>query len=487
MLSVDVFNAVIHHFSILMFQHQIPIMLIRYSLYSALATICSACQLHPSNQSSTKATIHSSVGNHSSVDNHSSTDNHSNTATYTKTDTIEFLAFGDGGYHMDYPKKKYIDHPKNPKEWVEAARKKWLKDHRPADEFQHAPLYVYPNTQITAELSGAGAVGQAMANYCHEQRCDFGIQLGDNIYPDGADADDGKDDQQRMDDLIAKPLAPLLQQNPTFKVYSSLGNHDWKSSRLGVKKELAWMQSHSNFELQNNGYYQFTQGKPGADVEFFVLDTNLLLSGQSLYEAPLNPDGSEIPHDIAQAKNLGEWDIPKDFEKPQHQEDKKQLAWLEKALASSTAKWKIVYGHHVLWSVGGTKYSEGHALRALLMPSLCQYADAYIAGHEHDLEMLTDDCSTYLPTGKKTPPLPLIISGAAAKMRGIHTPFAKQQELRYPQMDLLWAKGFTWGFAQITLHNSKEKMDVNFYSTPTDQSGKVIKESSFSFEHRSRN
>ena len=38
---------------------------------------------------------------------------------------------------------------------------------------------------------------------------------------------------------------------------------------------------------------------------------------------------------------------------------------------------------------------KGHVLRKLLMPALCEYADAYIAGHEHDLELLTDDCSKY--------------------------------------------------------------------------------------------
>ena len=41
-----------------------------------------------------------------------------------------------------------------------------------------------------------------MAEYCKTSKCEFGIQLGDNIYPDGADANDGKDDQQRMKDLF---------------------------------------------------------------------------------------------------------------------------------------------------------------------------------------------------------------------------------------------------------------------------------------------
>eukprot|EP00487_Bulimina_marginata_P008985 TRINITY_DN331_c0_g1_i3.p1 TRINITY_DN331_c0_g1~~TRINITY_DN331_c0_g1_i3.p1 ORF type:complete len:244 (-),score=79.92 TRINITY_DN331_c0_g1_i3:4-735(-) len=148
----------------------------------------------------------------------------------------------------------------------------------------------------------------------------------------------------------------------------------------------------------------------------------------------------------ALANDSAQLEQHKRHEVPHHGEDLKQLNWLKEGLKTSTAKWKIVYGHHVLWSIGGTKYAEAHVLKKLLLPSLCQYADAYIAGHEHDLELLTDDCSVATPQITR-PKLPLIISGAAAKMRGKHTPFAEQQAKRYPQYELLWSKSFTWGFA----------------------------------------
>ena len=118
------------------------------------------------------------------------------------------------------------------------------------------------------------------------------------------------------------------------------------------------------------------------------------------------------------------------------------------------------------------------------MPTLCQYADAYIAGHEHDLELLTDDCSAY-PESNSRAPLPLIISGAASKMRGKHTPFAEQQALKYPQYELLWSKSFTWGFAHLTIDNNTDKLAVDYFTTPRDSSGKLVSETSFSFTHRS--
>lgn len=151
------------------------------------------------------------------------------------------------------------------------------------------------------------------------------------------------------------------------------------------------------------------------------------------------------------------------------------------SLANSAAKWKMVYGHHILWSIGGTKYDEGHVLRRLILPTLCEYADAYIAGHEHDLELLTEDCSQY-PAASSKSPLPLIISGAASKMRGVHTPFAEYQARQFPQYKLIWHKAFTWGFARV---EAGDELTVEFYTTPKDLSGKLVEQSSFTFERRS--
>ena len=394
---------------------------------------------------------------------------------------INFLAFGDGGYNVAYPKAKHLKNPLNKMQFIAKEREDWLEDFRPISEFDHAPIYVFPGTDIATEKGGALPVGQAMATLCQVRVCDFAIQLGDNIYPDGADADDGKDDQTRMNDLILTPLSPLFQVNPDLVVYSALGNHDWKSSRKGVALQTKWMAEQPNFHMDKQGYYSYTQGEAGNDVEFFVLDTNMLLSGQTFYEVPLNPDGSEGDLQQALANGTAELEVHEAHEGPVNGEDKKQLAWLKDELAKSTAKWKIVYGHHILWSIGGTKYSEGHVLRDLLMPTLCEHADAYIAGHEHDLELLTDDCSLYQENAE---PLPLIISGAASKMRGKHTPFAEFQERHYPQFELLWSKSFVWGFAHINIDNQNDRLNVAYYTTPRDGSGALEEQVSFGFARR---
>jgi hypothetical protein len=48
----------------------------------------------------------------------------------------------------------------------------------------------------------------------------------------------------------------------------------------------------------------------------------------------------------------------------------------------------------------------------------------------------------------------------------------------------LWSKSFAWGYAHITLDNDEDKLNVDFFTTPIDESGKVIKEKSFSFNRR---
>jgi hypothetical protein len=415
------------------------------------------------------------------IEKSESNNTHTNTNTHKN---INFLAFGDGGYHVDYPKEKSIKQPQNKAEFIAQEKEDWLADYRPEDEFDHAPIYIYPNTDIATEQGGAKAVGLAMADVCREKSCQFAIQLGDNIYPDGAGANDDKDDQKRMNDLILAPLKPLFDEKPNLIVYSALGNHDWKTSRQGVSLQTQWMANQKNFTLGEQGYYKYTQGDKGNDVEFFVLDTNMLLSGQTFHEVPLNIDGSE--GDLITALNDGsaEEELAEAHELPIKGEDEQQISWLASGLAKSTAKWKVVYGHHILWSIGGTKYSEGHVLRKLLLPTLCQYADAYIAGHEHDLELITDDCSQYL-SEKTRLPLPLIISGAAAKMRGKHTPFAEQQGKRYPQYKLHWSQSFVWGFAHIVLDNQTDELNVNFYTTPRDRTGKAELAAQFSFDKRS--
>src|SRR5262245_65086399 len=63
-----------------------------------------------------------------------------------------------------------------------------------------------------------------------------------------------------------------------------------------------------------------------------------------------------------------------------------QLLWLKDELAKSRANWKLVYGHHPIYSAGAHEDNPGLIRR--LLPVLKGRADVYLAGHDHDLQHL---------------------------------------------------------------------------------------------------
>lgn len=65
----------------------------------------------------------------------------------------------------------------------------------------------------------------------------------------------------------------------------------------------------------------------------------------------------------------------------------KQMAWFEAALAASTAPWKIVVGHHPIYT--GGQHGDTHYLVKHVLPLLEKYGvQAYFNGHDHDLQHL---------------------------------------------------------------------------------------------------
>ncbi len=66
--------------------------------------------------------------------------------------------------------------------------------------------------------------------------------------------------------------------------------------------------------------------------------------------------------------------------------DKRQLEWLQKALAGSGSEWKIVYFHHPIYS-SGARHGSDLGLRAVLEPLFVQYGVSLVlAGHDHFYE-----------------------------------------------------------------------------------------------------
>ncbi len=180
------------------------------------------------------------------------------------------------------------------------------------------------------------AVAEAMRRYYLQYPFDFVILGGDNIYEDG--------EIEKIGDVFEKPYKPLLDNKVKF--YACLGNHDIRSNNGD------WELEYPNFNMAGR-YYTF-EYQP---IQFFALDTNI------------NAD----------------W--------------KAQLNWLEKELSNSKAPWKIVFGHHQIYSSG--MYGLNEEFIEILTPLFKKYqVQVYINGHEHDYERTRPiNGTTYLTCG----------------------------------------------------------------------------------------
>jgi len=383
---------------------------------------------------------------------------------------VELLAFGDGGYHYDYLERDDGEGVTTLEAFVEQERLDWLDDKRPPLEFKPPPAHRRSDSGNYVLASGQDAVARAMRRWCDgPPACEFAVMLGDNIYPNGPTAGaDGRDDAERFRKVLFEPYAPLAAESERFRIYAALGNHDWRTSREAAMAEVRYLEETRPFYMDGIRYRVAPTGDP-RELEIFVIDTHVLLSSVTVLEDELADDGSEL--------HTEEVDPPNDWSKPQNEVERGMAAWLDKSLAASPARWKIVVGHHPIWSSAGSKFQQARALRALILPSLCRYADLYLAGHEHTLELHTDACKD-VPEARDRPPLLEVVSGAAGKQRPLNTAFQRHQVAANPELTSVWTRGLAWGFAHVTL--DADQATIRILTTPDDGRGEPV----LAFEHR---
>jgi tartrate-resistant acid phosphatase type 5 len=391
-------------------------------------------------------------------------------AEQSNSKPVTLLAFGDGGYHYDHLDKKVYEKVVTAEQFMAKERKDWVAERRPIEEFDHPPMYQLPANGSVIAATGQVPVSRAMKAFCAQQGCDIATMLGDNIYPDGAEAN--ADDARRFRDLFTIPYGSLVA-DPDFRIYSVLGNHDWHTSRAGAMAQVRFLETTPPF-FMNGLFYRVVPDAAQGEVEIFAIDTEVLLASTTVYDAVLAEDASEVA--TQELEQLEPWAAP------QTEAERNMVAWLEAGLASSKARWKIVIGHHPLWSTAGSKFQQAKSLRRLILPALCRYADLYLAGHEHTLEVHTDDCSTALP-GTDVAPLPQIVSGSASKMRPTNSAFIRQQLKAHAGLRTLHARGLAWGFSHLTF--ADDRVTVKLVEIPRDGSSTTQVTYEHSFARRS--
>ena len=239
-------------------------------------------------------------------------------------------------------------------------------------------------------------VARALAKRNEQEHFDLGISLGDNFYRCGI----GNNSDPRWTSRWENLYAPL-----SIPFFASLGNHDYGHPLIlcpGRKASPAAEVSRTEYSKSWRmpaRYYTFVAGS----ARFIAIDT----------------EG---------------WSPA-------------QFAWLSNTLKTTAnepdVKWRIVYGHHPMYTSGvHLNQRRIAALRRQLTPLFKETkVDLYIAGHDHDMEHLTSDGVEYL------------ICGAGG---------AKLRRIKHVQLQSIF-HATTFGFLDLTI--SEHTLAARFLDT----------------------
>lgn len=199
-----------------------------------------------------------------------------------------------------------------------------------------------------------GLEQQSVADEMGKFNQEFGgkcvIALGDNFYCCGVAS---VDDPQWMSSF------ENVYRNNSLQIdwYPVLGNHDYKGN---PQAEIDYSKKSRRWVMPARYYTNVKKIDKNSSIRFVFLDTD-----------PFIDDYMKKPENYADIAT-------------QHSDV--QLQWLDSVLSNSKETWKIVVGHHPVYS-SGSEHGNQPELIARLKPVLEKNnVDVYFSGHEHDLQ-----------------------------------------------------------------------------------------------------
>jgi tartrate-resistant acid phosphatase type 5 len=219
-------------------------------------------------------------------------------------------------------------------------------------------------------------VAVQMGKTASEIKAQFIVSTGDNFYPSGVVSE--------WDPLWRYSFEDIYTNfSLQWDWYPVLGNHDYKTS---PDAQVRYSKISSRWKMPAR-YYSKEIQIPGDTVNkilILFIDTNPLI--------PEFYSNAEYGPNVKAADST------------------QQKKWIAKTLstADKSIKWKIVVGHHPLYTGGGrTDAYDTKAVRRILKPMFDKYgADIYLSGHEHSLQHLVSGKTQYFISGaasEKTP------------------------------------------------------------------------------------
>lgn len=199
---------------------------------------------------------------------------------------------------------------------------------------------------------------------------EFIISTGDNFYDNGV----ASVDDPLWEGSFENIYTGNFLQAPWYVV---LGNHDY---RTNPQAQIDYSLKSARWTMPARYWVTDMELEDDGDVRFVFMDTS-----------PMEDDY------YTETKYRNVWG----------QDSTRQLTWLDSVLAQTTQNWKIVVGHHPLYT-GGKRKDDPAYVRSHVEPYFDEYkVDAYFCGHEHDLQHIK-------PEGHKTHHF---VSGAGAECR----------------------------------------------------------------------
>lgn len=164
-----------------------------------------------------------------------------------------------------------------------------------------------------------------------------------------------------------------IYKAPSMQVdwYPVLGNHDYKGN---TQAEIDYSKISRRWRMESHYYKNVVKVNDSISVLLVFLDTPPLVD--EYY------------------KKLGYPDVLM-------QDSAKQMVWLKDVLSNSKEQWKLVFGHHPVYSASN-KHGNTPELIKRLKPLFEKYhVQFYICGHDHDMQHLKEKNGTvnYIVTG----------------------------------------------------------------------------------------
>ncbi len=210
--------------------------------------------------------------------------------------------------------------------------------------------------------AGTGTAGQqevadAMGDYAKNNPVDFVLYLGDNFYEDGVSSTSDPLWQTHFEEVY----------NPTtlnMNFYAVLGNHDHHGN---AQAQVDYTPLSPRWEMPGRYYTYARTLLDSTTIRFIGIDTESIVWG--------------------------------------HANKPAQLTWLEAVLDTCTADWKVVFGHHPIYSNGW--HGNNQTMITEVEPLLTDHeVDVYLSGHDHDLQVLKPVNTTHF-----------VVSGSGARPR----------------------------------------------------------------------